>query len=139
MLSPSKCQLLNLEGFRVEWLRISCCGRYLAIIALLEALIKNSIIYWAPLIIASMVGHEMSRPPSRALSQVTSFRNITVTVTSVTTVAAPAVAVAVSEAAADHSGSIVALLTALPFGSAAVFMLVMAKHSAATGAQPYGQ
>ena len=27
-------------------------------VAMLEALVKNSIIYWCPLIIASMVGHE---------------------------------------------------------------------------------
>ena len=38
-------------------------------------------------------------------------------------------------AAMDYSGAIIALLTALPFGSAALIMLYTAKHSAATGAQ----
>lgn len=37
------------------------------------------------------------------------------------------------QAATDYSGALVALLTALPFGMAAIVMLVMAKHSAATG------
>lgn len=36
-------------------------------------------------------------------------------------------------AAMDYSGAIVALLTALPFGSAALIMLYTAKHSAASG------
>ena len=37
-------------------------------------------------------------------------------------------------AATDYSGAVIALLTVLPFSSAAVIMLLMAKHSAATGA-----
>lgn len=36
-------------------------------------------------------------------------------------------------AATDYSGAVIAMLTALPFGSAALIMLFMAKHSAATG------
>jgi len=36
-------------------------------------------------------------------------------------------------AATDYSGAVVAMLTALPFGSAALIMLFMAKHSASTG------
>lgn len=36
-------------------------------------------------------------------------------------------------AATDFSGAVIALLTALPFGSAALIMLFMAKHSASTG------
>lgn len=36
-------------------------------------------------------------------------------------------------AASNHSGAVIALLTALPFGSAALIMLFMAKHSASTG------
>ena len=40
-------------------------------------------------------------------------------------------------AATDFSGAVIALLTALPFGSAALIMLFMAKHSASTG-EPTG-
>lgn len=36
-------------------------------------------------------------------------------------------------AATDYSGATIALLTALPFGAAALVMLFMAKHSAVTG------
>ncbi len=36
-------------------------------------------------------------------------------------------------AATDFSGAVIALLTALPFGSAALVMLFTAKHSASTG------
>lgn len=37
------------------------------------------------------------------------------------------------KAASDYSGAVIALLTALPFGSAALIMLFTAKHSASTG------
>lgn len=50
MLRPGSQFLASLKG--IFWYR------YLALICTLEALVKNSIIYWCPLIIASLVGHE---------------------------------------------------------------------------------
>jgi len=60
----SKCSAHVLQDLK------RCFHRYLAIVALLEALVKNSIIYWCPLIIASMVGHEHAQSQGRPLRTV---------------------------------------------------------------------
>ncbi|BDA42609.1 Putative tartrate transporter [Coccomyxa sp. Obi] len=78
---------------------------HVAAISFLEGTVKNSLLYWCPLIIYSLVGTKSS-PVARKLSEVM-----------------------LPPPDAEGNAALVALLTALPFGLAAGWMLLLAKSS----------
>ncbi|KAK9909692.1 hypothetical protein WJX75_006123 [Coccomyxa subellipsoidea] len=82
---------------------------HVAAISFLEGTVKNALLYWCPLIIYSLVGTKSS-PAARKLSEVM-----------------------LPPPEANENAALVALLTALPFGLAAGWMLLLAKSSQRTG------
>ncbi|CAL5219790.1 g1695 [Coccomyxa viridis] len=87
---------------------------HVALIAMLEGTVKNALLYWCPLIIHSLVDAPSSRGVSRELAELQ--------------LQLPGEAVE-----SEGKAAMVALMTALPFGVAAGWMLLVAKSSQRMG------
>ncbi|KAK9837559.1 hypothetical protein WJX74_000209 [Apatococcus lobatus] len=100
---------------------------WLALVAAMEATVKLAIIYWAPLIIASMVGHPVTHQARRLLA------TPDLSTTALPVNQSPEAQEFGYAGIEETSEALVALLTSLPFGAAAAWMLLTARHSKKTG------
>ncbi|KAG1679626.1 hypothetical protein FOA52_006143 [Chlamydomonas sp. UWO 241] len=104
---------------------------YVSVMAILKNVAANALLFWLPIIVASLIGHDDGGPPSALMANVTAT----------SAVGAPAAAsrLLLAGGGISFSGakpnalSLPVLLSSIPFACNAVFALLLGRSSQATG------